>query len=84
MVSSIAEYEAEHVQLASGDVIVYYTDGVTETVNIEDDYYEEDRLVEASKACKDEPAEGIRKYLHNAVMEFQGEADQLTTLRSLF
>ena len=83
MVSSIAEYEAEHVQLASGDVIVYYTDGVTETVNIEDDYYEEDRLVEASKACKDEHAEGIRKYLHNAVMEFQGEADQFDDLTLL-
>ncbi len=83
MVSSIAEYEAEHVQLASGDVIVYYTDGVTETVNVDDDYYEEDRLVEASKACKDENAEGIRKYLHNAVMEFQGEADQFDDLTLL-
>ena len=83
MVPGIAEYEAEHVQLDSGDVIVYYTDGVTETVNIEDDYYEEDRLVEASKACKSEPAEGIRKYLHNAVMEFQGEADQFDDLTLL-
>ena len=83
MVSSIAEYEAENVKLASGDVIVFYTDGVTETVNIEDDYYEEDRLVEASKACKDEHAEGIRKYLHSAVMEFQGEADQFDDLTLL-
>ena len=83
MVVSIAEYEAEHVQLTSGDVIVYYTDGVTETVNIEDDYYEEDRLVEASKACKDEGAEAIRAYLHNAVMEFQGEADQFDDLTLL-
>lgn len=83
MVPGIAEYEAEHVQLTSGDVIVYYTDGVTETVNVEDDYYEEDRLVEASKACKDEHAEGIRAYLHNAVMEFQGEADQFDDLTLL-
>ncbi|RKU06704.1 hypothetical protein C6503_25700 [Candidatus Poribacteria bacterium] len=83
MVPSIAEYEAEHVQLTSGDVIVYYTDGVTETVNIEDDYYEEERLVEASKACKDKHAEGIREYLHNAVMEFQGEADQFDDLTLL-
>ena len=83
MVSSIADYEAEHVQLASGDVVVYYTDGVTETVNVEDDYYEEERLVEASQACKDEPAEGIRKYLHNAVMEFQGAADQFDDLTLL-
>ena len=83
MVAGIAEYEAENVQLTSGDVIVYYTDGVTETVNIEDDYYEEDRLVEASKACKDEGAEAIRAYLHNAVMEFQGEADQFDDLTLL-
>ena len=83
MVSGIAEYEAEHVQLASGDVIVYYTDGVTETVNVEDDYYEEERLVEASKACKDEGAEAIRAYLHKAVMEFQGEADQFDDLTLL-
>ena len=83
MVSSIAEYEAENVQLLSGDVVVYYTDGVTETVNIEDEYYEEDRLVEDCKACKDSDAEGIRKYLHEAVMGFQGEADQFDDLTLL-
>ncbi len=83
MVSGIAEYEAEHVKLTAGDVVVYYTDGVTETVNVEDDYYEEERLVEASQACKDEHAETIRKYLHSSVMEFQGEADQFDDLTML-
>ena len=83
MVTNIAEYEAEHVQLISGDVVVYYTDGVTETVNVEDDYYEEERLVEASIACKDEDAEGIRASLHKAVMDFQGEADQFDDLTLL-
>ncbi len=83
MVSSIAEYEAENVQLLSGDVVVYYTDGVTETVNIEDEYYEEDRLVKDCKACKDSDAEGIREYLHEAVMGFQGEADQFDDLTLL-
>ena len=83
MVSSIAEYEAEHVQLVSGDVVVYYTDGVTETENVDDEYYEEDRLVEDSKACRGSDAEGILKYLHDAVMEFQGEADQFDDLTLL-
>ncbi len=83
MVSSIAEYEAEHVELMSGDVVVYYTDGVTETVNVEDDYYEEERLVEASIACKNEDADGIRAALHKAVMDFQGEADQFDDLTLL-
>ena len=83
MVSSIAEYEAEHVQLVSGDVVIYYTDGVTETENVDDEYYEEDRLVEDSKACKDSDAEAMLEYLHNAVMEFQGEADQFDDLTML-
>ena len=83
MVLNIAEYEAEQVQLTSGDVVVYYTDGVTETVNIDDDYYEEERLVEASIACRDENAEGIRASLHKAVMDFQGEADQFDDLTLL-
>ena len=83
MVSSIADYEAEHVQLVSGDVVIYYTDGVTETENVDDEYYEEDRLVEDSKACKDSDAEGILKHLHDAVMEFQGEADQFDDLTLL-
>ena len=83
MVSNIAEYEAENVQLTSGDVVIYYTDGVTETENVDDEYYEEDRLVEDSKACKDSDAEGILKYLHEAVMRFQGEADQFDDLTLL-
>ena len=83
MVSSIAEYEAEHIELVSGDVVVYYTDGVTETVNVEDEYYDEDRLFEASKACKNDSAEAIREHLHDAVMKFQGEADQFDDLTLL-
>ena len=83
MVSSIAEYEAEHTQLVSGDVVVFYTDGVTETVNVEDEYYEEDRLVEASKACRGASAEAMREHLHDAVMKFQGEADQFDDLTLL-
>ena len=83
MVSSIAEYEAEHIKLVSGDVVVYYTDGVTETVNVEDEYYDEDRLLEVSKACKDDSAEAIREHLHDAVVKFQGEADQFDDLTLL-
>ena len=83
MVPLIAKYDTEQTQLESGDVVVFYTDGVTETVNIDDDYYEEDRLVADSKACKDSDAEGIREHLHKAVMGFQGEADQFDDLTML-
>ena len=85
MVPLIADYAAEQVQLHSGDVVIYYTDGVTETVNIDDEDYEE-RLepdaVEASQAPNAQ-ASDIMKHVYDAVIAFQGEADQFDDLTLL-
>ena len=83
MVPLIAEYETEQVKLASGDVVVFYTDGVTETVNVDDEYYEEERLEQVTKACRDTEASHICKGVYDAVMAFQGEADQFDDLTLL-
>ncbi len=83
MVPLIAEYETEQVKLASGDVVVFYTDGVTETVNVDDEYYEEERLEQVAKACRDTEASDICKGVYDAVMAFQGEADQFDDLTLL-
>lgn len=83
MVPLIAEYEAEQVKLASGDVVIFYTDGVTETVNVDDEYYEEERLEQDTKACHDTGASHICKNLYDTVMAFQGEADQFDDLTLL-
>ncbi len=85
MVPLIADYAAEQVQLNSGDVVIYYTDGVTETINIADEDYEE-RLepdaVEASQAPNAQAAD-IMKHVYDAVIAFQGEADQFDDLTLL-
>jgi sigma-B regulation protein RsbU (phosphoserine phosphatase) len=49
-----ASYSQEHAQLASGDRILLFTDGVTEARNGADEEFGEDRLIEAAvenRAC---------------------------------
>jgi len=83
MVPAIAEYQAEQTTLQSGDVVVYYTDGVTETVNIDDEFYDEERLEQDAIACADNDATLICNFIHNAVSDFQGDADQFDDLTLL-
>ncbi len=83
MVPLIAKYEAEQIKLESGDLIIFYTDGVTETVNIEDEFYDEERLEELAKTCTDSDASHICNLIYKAVMDFQGDADQFDDLTLL-
>lgn len=83
MVPLIAKYEAEQIKLESGDLVIFYTDGVTETVNIEDEYYDEERLEQVAKTCPQNNASEICKFIYQAVMDFQGDADQFDDLTML-
>ena len=83
MVPLIAKYEAEQVKLDSGDLIIFYTDGVTETVNIEDEFYDEERLEQLAKTCSDIDASQICQLIYRSVMDFQGDADQFDDLTLL-
>ena len=44
MLCQIVEYEQEMTQLYSGDTVLLYTDGVTDTLNSNSEAYEEERL----------------------------------------
>ena len=80
MLLQISEYEPEVTQLFSGDVVVFYTDGVTETFNPNDELFEEERLEETAKCVRDASASEICTAIYNAVTEFQGEAEQFDDL----
>ena len=83
MVPLIAKYEAEQFNLDSGDVIIFYTDGVTETVNIDDEFYDEERLEQAAKSSYKKDAAHICNFIHQSVIDFQGDADQFDDLTLL-
>ncbi len=83
MVPLIAKYEAEQTILESGDIVIFYTDGVTETVNIDDEFYDEERLEKVSKTGSDSDASQICELIYKSVMDFQGIADQFDDLTLL-
>ena len=80
MLYRLVEYEDETIQLYSGDTVVFYTDGVTETVNIHEEMYEEERLEELAKQLRYADASEICTKIYNATLEFQGDAQRFDDL----
>ncbi|MBA3639027.1 MAG: serine/threonine-protein phosphatase, partial [Acidobacteria bacterium] len=67
-----ATYEQAHVQIAPGDRLVLFTDGVTEARNQDDEEYGEDRLIHAAienRACS---APALEARLTQDVATFTG------------
>lgn len=76
-------YEEEAVPLAPGDVLVIYSDGVTEAFNEKGEQFGEKRLVETLKPVLSYSAAEILAAVTNAVHSFAGNtpaADDLTLL----
>ena len=55
------ELEEKEVAVQAGDVLVLYTDGVTEAINQHDEEYGEDRLIQLIKDQHDLSAEALIK-----------------------
>ncbi|HML22612.1 MAG TPA: SpoIIE family protein phosphatase [Aggregatilinea sp.] len=62
------------IQLEPGDVVVYYTDGLTESENSIGEPFGESRLVEAVLAAVHRPAEDILRTITQALVAFVGPA----------
>ncbi len=69
-------YEKEVVDLQSGDLLVFYTDGVTESVNYDDELYGFDRLRESIFKHRDLEVATMTQQLLWDVRRFAGLADQ--------
>ena len=75
-----AEFEDETIQLYSGDTVIFFTDGVTETQNIHDEMYDEERLEELVKQLHNADANEICSEIYDSTLEFQGEAQRFDDL----
>ncbi|MDX1636680.1 MAG: SpoIIE family protein phosphatase [Balneolaceae bacterium] len=68
---SMTPYEEETITLSSGDIMVMYTDGVTEAMNPEQtEEYEEKRLIECIKSNRERTTEEIQQAIINDVKGF--------------
>jgi serine phosphatase RsbU (regulator of sigma subunit) len=74
------ECSAAEVQLAAGDTLVLYTDGVTEAENVQDEQFGESRLIETMLAQRHLPVRSLLETIVETVQKFsEGEqADDIT------
>ena len=78
-----ATYEEESIQLEPGDLVVLYSDGVTEALNAHGEQFEEERLKACLAGVIDRPASEVLGRLVDAVHGFAGahpQADDITAL----
>jgi sigma-B regulation protein RsbU (phosphoserine phosphatase) len=67
-----AEYREERIHLKPGDVVLFFTDGLTEAENPAGEAFGEQRLVERVASLIGKTSSEIVRSLHRAVWEFSG------------
>ncbi len=68
-------YGAARVDLLPGDILVLYTDGVTEAENSKGEQYSKDRLVDLVRANTNASAAELVKVIHSSVLDFAGSTE---------
>lgn len=63
-----SSYSAETIQLQSGDRLIFYTDGITETRNAEGEEFGAARLIETASRCRTLAAGELKQELLNAAL----------------
>ena len=74
-------YYAYYVSIEPGQVIVLYTDGVTEAVNLKGEEYGRERLAKAVADARELSAREMISKIHREVLDWtegQGAADDIT------
>ncbi len=80
---TMTPYQEEEVKLSSGDLLVFYTDGVTEALNPDQtEEYEEERLIECIRRHREESADEIQDAIIADVNEFANNSqyDDITLI----
>jgi len=67
---ALAKYDESTVQLEPGDLLVLYTDGITEPENEYDEMFGEDRLIETIQRVIDRPNDAIIAEVFRAVEQW--------------
>lgn len=71
-------YKRGSVDLNPGDILVSFTDGVTEAMSPEEEEFHEDRLEAVLREHQDESAQHILNAVRTAIVDFTGSETQLS------
>jgi sigma-B regulation protein RsbU (phosphoserine phosphatase) len=80
---TVAMYESEAVQLKPNDLVLIYSDGITEAMNVAGEEFGRERLVEAIEHCHGTRPEAVLEILLNAVGTFSRGAPQTDDITAL-
>ena len=74
-----AEYQCGEIKLENNDIILYYTDGVTDASNALGERFDEDRLIKSfAKLCKQSlKSKEILNKIFKTIDHFTGQNRQL-------
>ncbi|HMD70673.1 MAG TPA: SpoIIE family protein phosphatase [Bryobacteraceae bacterium] len=75
-VLSIAPYSDLHAQLERGDMLVLYSDGVTEATNLAYEEFDEGRFIDVLRRHRGEPAAEVVQAVVKSLAEFTAGAPQ--------
>ena len=76
-------YQQSEMQLEKGDSIYLYTDGVTESINLKEELYGEERLEAVLNAHAADTPEAILRAVKESMDAFVGEAEQFDDITML-
>jgi len=71
-----AEYEEGRVVMEPGDLLLLYSDGVTEADDLNEEEFGMDRTIDVMRAHRDEPSTAIVDHMIRAIDAFAGAAPQ--------
>lgn len=77
------EFKQQSVEMERGDMVLFYTDGVTEAQNIRDEFYEDDRLKDLLEKNEFDTAKDMTNSVFRSVLKFIGRADQFDDITIL-
>ena len=69
-------YQQGSVRLVPGDVLIFFTDGISEAMNLDDEEWGEDRLIDAIRGCRRSSAHQLLECIFDAATKFAGTAPQ--------
>jgi putative methionine-R-sulfoxide reductase with GAF domain len=73
---SKGSYSQEEFFYEKGDILLLYTDGVSECANEQDEFFGLDRMEDIIRENDDKSSQEIRDILVKETLEFQGKAEQ--------
>jgi sigma-B regulation protein RsbU (phosphoserine phosphatase) len=71
-----SRYEQGSVRLGPGDVLIAFTDGISEAMDPNDEEWGEDRLIDAIRGCRISSAQQLLECIFDGATRFAGTAPQ--------